>query len=45
MKSPGEMTQLEMAAFVQSILEQHGILVVLSGGAATSLHCDNLCLI
>ncbi len=41
MKSPGEMTQLEMAAYVQSILEQHEIKVVLSGGAATAFHSDN----
>ena len=41
MKTPGEMTQLEMAAYVQSILEQHGIKVVLSGGAATAYHSDN----
>lgn len=41
MKHPGEMTQLEMAAFVQSILEENGIIVVLSGGVATSLYSNN----
>lgn len=41
MKSPEEMTQLELAAYVQSVLEPHGIKVVLSGGAATSFYCDN----
>lgn len=41
MKTPGEMTQLEMAAYVQSILELNGINVILSGGVATSFHCDN----
>jgi hypothetical protein len=41
MKSPGEMTQLEMAAYVQSLLEVNGIKVILSGGVATTLHSDN----
>ncbi len=29
MKTPGEMTQLEMAAYVQFILELNGITVIL----------------
>lgn len=41
MKHPSEMTQLEMAAYVQSILEENGIYVVLSGGVATSLNSNN----
>ena len=35
------MTQIEVAAYVQSHLEKHGIHVVLSGGAAVSYFCDN----
>lgn len=41
MKHPSEMTQLEMAAYVQTILEENGINVVLSGGVATSLYSNN----
>lgn len=35
------MTQIEVAAYVQTALEEHGIQVVLSGGAAVSFFCDN----
>lgn len=41
MKSIAEMTQIEIAAFVQTWLEKQGIHVVLSGGAATSYFCLN----
>jgi hypothetical protein len=41
MKKLSEMTQIELAAFVQTHLENHGIHVVLSGGAAVSYFCDN----
>lgn len=41
MKTIAEMTQIEVAAFVQSHLERQGIHVVLSGGAAVSFFCDN----
>ncbi len=41
MKKPGDMTQIEMAAYVQSHLMDQGIHVVLSGGAAVSFFCDN----
>jgi len=37
MKSVKEMTQIELAAFVQSHLRGEGIQVTLSGGAAVSL--------
>lgn len=36
-----EMSQLEIAAYVQSWLEQKGIHVVLSGGAATAYYSLN----
>ena len=36
-----DMTQIEMAAYVQSRLTEQGIHVVLSGGAAVSFFCDN----
>lgn len=41
MKSIAEMTQIEIAAYVQSHLADKGIRVVLSGGAATSFFCHN----
>lgn len=41
MKTIAEMTQIEVAAYVQSRLEERGIQVVLSGGAAVSFFCDN----
>ena len=41
MKHPSEMTQLEMVAYVQTILQENGINVVLSGGVATSLYSNN----
>ena len=42
MKTPDEMSQLEMAAYTQTILERNGIKVVLSGGVATSFHSNNI---
>jgi hypothetical protein len=36
------MTQIELAAFVQSHLASYGIPVVLSGGAAVSFYVENL---
>jgi len=41
MKSIKEMTQGELAAFVQSRLREKGVDVVLSGGAAVSLYSNN----
>ena len=41
MKSIKEMTQGELAAFIQSRLREKGFDVVLSGGAAVSLYCSN----
>ena len=41
MKPPEEMSQVEMAAFVQTLLADLGIRVVLSGGAATAYYCQN----
>ena len=41
MKSIKEMTQGELAAFVQSHLREKGIDVVLSGGAAVSIYSSN----
>lgn len=41
MKLPVEMSQVEMAAYVQTMLAEKGIRVVLSGGAATSFFCEN----
>ena len=41
MKSIKEMTQGELAAFIQSRLREKRIDVVLSGGAAVSLYSDN----
>ncbi len=41
MKSIRLMSQLELAAYVQSHLRGEGIEVVLSGGAAVSLYSDN----
>lgn len=41
MKPIHEMTQIEIAAFVQTHLEQNGIHVVLSGGAATGYFSQN----
>jgi hypothetical protein len=41
MKTIGEMTQIEMAAFIQTCLEKHSIHVTLSGGAATGFYSQN----
>jgi hypothetical protein len=41
MKPIGEMSLGELAAFVCSQLREHGIRVVLSGGACVSIHTDN----
>ena len=41
MKPINEMTQGELAAFVYSHLQESGIDVVLSGGAAVSIYTDN----
>jgi len=41
MKSIKEMTQAELAAFVQSHLREKEINVVLSGGAAVSIYSSN----
>jgi len=40
MKDIGQMTQPELAAYVQSHLEKKGIHVILSGGAAVSVYTD-----
>lgn len=40
MKALGEMTQAEVAAFVQSHLAQRGIQVLLSGGAAAAFYSN-----
>ena len=42
MKPIAQMTQLELAAFVQEHLRQQGIEVVLSGGSAVMLYSRNL---
>ena len=41
MKNVSEMTQIELAAYVQSWLEKKGIRVILSGGAATEYYSRN----
>ena len=41
MKKIPEMTQIEIAAFVQTHLRKNGIDVVLCGGAATGFYSDN----
>ncbi|GEM_PF-3002824 len=41
MKPIGQMTQLELAAFVQEHLRQRGIDSVLTGGAAVILYSRN----
>jgi len=41
MKAIGKMTQVEVAAFVQSHLRKHKIYVTLSGGAAVSIYTVN----
>jgi hypothetical protein len=38
MKSIGEMTQIELAAFVQTYLRRKGVEVILSGGAAVAFY-------
>lgn len=38
MKPIAQMSQLELAAFVQEYLRQHGLEVVLSGGSAVMLY-------
>jgi hypothetical protein len=40
-KSIGEMTRLEMAAFVATALDKRNIRVVLSGGACVSIYSNN----
>ena len=41
MKPISEMTQIEIAAYVQTSLHENGIEVVLSGGAATAYYSNN----
>ncbi len=41
MKQISQMSQIEIAAFVQTHLLSEGIKVVLSGGAATAYYCKN----
>jgi hypothetical protein len=41
MKPINKMSQIEIAALVQSHLHENGITVILSGGAATSYFCQN----
>ena len=41
MKQIGNMTQVELAAYVQSNLQNEGINVVLSGGSAVSFYSSN----
>ncbi|GAB4538608.1 MAG: hypothetical protein Fur002_02330 [Anaerolineales bacterium] len=41
MKHIKNMSQVELAAYVQSHLEKGGIRVVLSGGASVSFYSDN----
>lgn len=41
MKKIGNMTQIELAAYVQSCLKNEGIQVVLSGGGAVSFYSSN----
>lgn len=41
MKSIKKMTQSELGAFVQSHLRERDIKVILSGGAAVSIHSSN----
>lgn len=41
MKSIPEMTQVELAAFVQSHLQEKGVNVILSGGASVAFYSDN----
>jgi hypothetical protein len=38
MKSIHEMTQIELAAYFQSHLQEKGVIVVLSGGASVLLY-------
>lgn len=40
MKSIKEMNQAELAAYVQNHLKGHGIIAVLSGGAAVGIYCN-----
>lgn len=42
MKAIGEMSLVELAAFVQTALEENGIEVILSGGAAVSYYSGNV---
>lgn len=41
MKPVKEMTQIELAAFVQTYLREQGIQVTLSGGAAVAYYFEN----
>lgn len=41
MKQIGNMSQVELAAFVQSHLKESGIDVILSGGSAVSFYSSN----
>ena len=41
MKQIKNMTQVELAAYVQTCLQKEGILVVLSGGSAVSFYSSN----
>ena len=40
-ETDNEMTQIEMTAYVQTLVEVKGIKVILSGGAATAYRCAN----
>ncbi len=42
MKPIGDMTQGELAAFIDTHLRQEGIQVVLSGGAAVAIYSNNV---
>ena len=41
MKQIKDMSQIELAAYIQDSLQQHGIRVVLSGGSAVSFYSSN----
>jgi hypothetical protein len=41
MKKIKNMTQIELAAYIQSRLRKNGIVVVLSGGSAVTFHSSN----
>lgn len=41
MKSIREMSQIEVAAYVQTHLQAQGVSVILSGGASVAFYSDN----